>query len=483
MGLALMVRRGTSTKRAGAAGSGLHLERVRPPWRGTTSEPIERASADDLMELATDAGPVPMQVGALLRLEWPASPASPASPAAGDIAAALGRRLLAFDRLRQRLVRVPLGCGRPIWIDDERLSPERHIETVSCPAPGGERELLAVTAERLARPLPADRPFWSATVVTGLADGSTGVVVVFHHVLADGLGGLAMLAALVDGMPDPPPPPPARPLPTIPALLADAARSALGSIRRLPAQLIDDLRTLRRLRRQRPDPAPHTSLNHPTGGQRALAILRLPLDEVRARAKADGGTVNDVVLALVTAALARLLRDRDEVVDHLVVSVPVAERAASGAELGNQVGVMPVSLPTVGEPGERLRAIAAITAARKGEARRSSAAIMVPVLRLLGAVHLLRPFIDHQHLINTFVTNLRGPQVPVAFCGATVTEVVPLTPTTGNVAVSFAVLSYAGTLDLVADFDPAAPLTADELVHALQVELNRVLRPSNPRNA
>jgi diacylglycerol O-acyltransferase len=63
--------------------------------------------------------------------------------------------------------------------------------------------------------------------------------------------------------------------------------------------------------------------------------------------------------------------------------------------------------------------------------------------------------IDRQRLIITFVTNLRGPDAPLALVHARVGEVARVTTTVGNVPVVFAALCYAGTLRLT-DPDPDA---------------------------
>ena len=147
------------------------------------------------MLLASDVGPVPMQAGAVLMLD--AGPDFDLAAAKATLAA----RITAVPRLRQRLVRAPLGCGRPIWVDDRAFDIEAHVRSVPCQPPGDEAALLELVTAIATRPLPWSRPLWSATFVTGLASGRVALIVVFHHVLADGIGGLAVLASLVDSAP------------------------------------------------------------------------------------------------------------------------------------------------------------------------------------------------------------------------------------------------------------------------------------------
>jgi WS/DGAT/MGAT family acyltransferase len=218
--------------------------------------------------------------------------------------------------------------------------------------------------------------------------------------------------------------------------------------------------------------APRCSLNRPIGRRRVLAVVRVELAAVLAAAHAQGGTANDVVLTAVTGALWTVLAARGEDVDRLVVSVPVSSRQQTGAtELGNQVGVIPVTLPVTGDPIRRLAAIARITRQRRTAAPGSSAALIGPVFRLLAKAGLFGWFIDRQRVINTFVSNLHGPQQRLSFLGAPVLDVIPVSMITGNVTVAFVVLSYAGTLNVTVVADPDCCPDLDDLAEALQREL------------
>ncbi|MDQ1394292.1 MAG: diacylglycerol O-acyltransferase / wax synthase [Acidimicrobiaceae bacterium] len=119
---------------------------------------------------------------------------------------------------------------------------------------------------------------------------------------------------------------------------------------------------------------------------------------------------------------------------------------ANIAQLGNQVGVMAVTVPTSGRPFDRLIRISGVTSQHKTEVRGDSVALIAPVFRLLALLGILRWLNEHQHLVTTFVSNLRDPDKTVSFLGSIVSEVIPLTSVSGNVSVAFAVLSYAGPL-------------------------------------
>jgi diacylglycerol O-acyltransferase / wax synthase len=434
------------------------------------SASIEQASAIDMMEMASATTPAAGQVGGVLvfsrvpRLDLDV------------VRSAVGQRIVGVPRLRQRLQSVPFGCGRPIWVDDASFDIANHVNEVRCPAPGDRSALFAVAAELVARRLPPDRPLWAATLVTGLDHEASALVFVFHHVMADGMGGLAVLANLVDGAPAPvegefPRPAPRRTTLFIEAMRARVrslahVREGIGRVRAAVAELAAGARLPR---------APRCSLNRPVGPRRCLAVARTGLDAVHAAARQHDASVNDAVVAAIGGALAGFLHQRGEDVDHLVVSIPISGReAATATRLGNELGIMPVTVPVTGQLDARMQAVAAVTRARRQTARAASAAILAPAFRLLAATGTLDWFTSHQRMVTTFVTNLRGPDSRVAFLEASVDEIIAVNSTSGNVQVAFGVLSYAGTLTvtLVADADLADDLPL--LLACLDRELDEV---------
>jgi hypothetical protein len=227
--------------------------------------------------------------------------------------------------------------------------------------------LLEVAAAVTGEPLPRSRPLWSAAFVTGLAGGSTGLVIVMNHVLADGIGGLAVLARLVDGIPGLPPGHPERtrfpvPAPSARTLAADAWAGRARSLAHPARSLRTIQQGLAELGGTRPPRTlPPTSLNRPTGPQRRLDVVAADLAAVRDLGHAHGGTVNDVILAAIAGALRALLASRGEQLDLVTASVPVSARpAATGGQLGNQVGVMPVLMVGRDRPAQRALALGGV---------------------------------------------------------------------------------------------------------------------------
>lgn len=437
---------------------------------GVRTTAIERISATDAMQLVP-LGPVPGHVGAVLLLGAGADPV--------EVADAVAARLGTVPRLRQRLVDVPFGCGRPIWVDDPSFDAAAHVERVHLGGSGDEDALLVAAVAAVTRPLSRSRPLWRAVIVSGLADGRTAVVVVMHHVLADGIGGLAILAELADGPAADPAaaaPAAAHALPRRRDLVLDALAGHAAGLRSLPRLLAGLWAGRAELGGARSRPAPRCSLNAPTGPRRRVVAVECALDPLKDAARSLGGTVNDAFLAVVGGAAGALLAQRGESVPALVVSVSVAGRATTTAgDLGNRVGVMPVRVPTAGPVAGRLAAIAALTRTLKLRTRGASAAIVVPLFRALGRLGLGRWFVDRQRLVSVFLTSLRGPVERLTVAGRPVARIFPVTGTAGNVAVAFAAMSYAGRVTLTATLDPDRVPDADRLVAALADEIRALL--------
>jgi diacylglycerol O-acyltransferase / wax synthase len=433
---------------------------------------VQRASLNDLTELATETATGPQQIAAILRLE--------AAISCSMVRQALAQRLAGVPRLRQRLMPTAVGLGRPIWVDYADFDFGRHVQEEVCPDPSSEATALQVAAAAAVDPLPRDRPFWRLTLILDSAGACHSLILVVHHVLADGIGGLAALVELVDHTTAESTSSFPTPAPSRSELLRDVTASRLHRLRSLPAaagQLRMAMSELQggqaqnRGHRRRP---PRCSLNQPISRRRQLATARVNLSDAIATAHRHNATVNDVLLAAVAGALAATVRGRGESLDRFVISVPVSARqTATTAQLGNQVGVIPVTVPATSEPIHRLQGIGGIT--RSGvhrQGRGSSAAVLGRAFRLLGRIGIFGWFINHQRLVNTFLTNMRGPQQPLYFLGSKITDIIAISPIAGNVTVAFAALSYAGRITVTIIADPETCPDLQPLAAVLQQQLD-----------
>jgi diacylglycerol O-acyltransferase len=427
---------------------------------------LDRLSPDDLMSLVGDTSAAPIQVGAVLILDDGAT----LDPAA--VRSALEQRLPAVPRLRRRLALVPLGCGRPLWVDHPAFDLDEHFSVRPAAGPVTRQELLDVAAELVATPLPPDRPLWSATFVPEVEPGRAALVVVLHHVLADGVAGLALLGDLLDVGAAPADPSFPRREPAPAYLVLDALMSRLGSLRRLPATLLRLATAVVEVGSALGSTAERSSLNRPTGPSRCLRAVSTDLRELSTVAHRYGATVNDVLLTVTAGALGDLLAGRGEQLDRLVVSVPFSSRPRSSVGgLGNHSGVVPVVLPTLGSFRVRLASVAASTRVAKRRQRGASTAVLGPAFRVLDRLGVYKYFVEHQRLIHTFISNVRGPEQALQLLGCPLIELIPLSRTYGNVTVAFTALSYHGRLVITINADPETCPDVDRLCQALIAQL------------
>jgi WS/DGAT/MGAT family acyltransferase len=240
-------------------------------------------------------------------------------------------RLALVPRFRQLLYRPRWGLGWPLWVDAPCFDLAEHLRVHPLAAPADEAQLLAACARLAGRRLDPARPLWQAWLLPGLPEDRVGLFLRAHHTLADGVAGVAAFGALLDldaQAPTPVTPPwTPTPMPTAADLFGDNLRRRRRELGRGLARLAHRSEprdgSLRAWRGFFAERAPRTSLNHPIGSGRRLAVVRSRLDLTKQVAHAHQATVNDVVLAAVAGGLRQLLAGRGEPVQQLVLRVMV----------------------------------------------------------------------------------------------------------------------------------------------------------------
>jgi diacylglycerol O-acyltransferase / wax synthase len=454
----------------------------------------ERLTPLDTSFLHLEDGASHMHVAAAMVFEGPALPYQ-------ELLQHIQSRLHLIPRYRQRLAPVPLGQGRPKWVDDEHFDLRYHVRDTALPAPGGDYELQVLAARVFSQPLNRARPLWEMWLVEGLPEGRFALLSKTHHAVVDGISGLDMISVLFSDDEDPgqadwrPEPAPGGIELLVEALWERATQ---------PAELVRPVRALLR-RPQRAiegmvgaaaglgafawaglRPAPETPYNRDTvGGDRHFTWVEANLDDVKAIKNELGGTVNDVVLSIVARGLRRHLLRLDWAVEGLDLKafVPVSlrddrERTGEGNRAeGNRVGGMIAALP-VGCPGpvECLRRISDEMDGLKesgqplgAQALTELAGFAPPNLLDQGARLVAR-----QRFVNLVITNVPGPQHPLQLAGRELLALYPLVPLGKNLTFGVAIVSYNGRMffGLVGDFDTMPDLDeiADDFREAL-VEL------------
>ena len=407
----------------------------------SSAQVVDRLGSADRAVLASDQGAAPLQIAVLLEFDGADRPTSE------ELRALLAARLHRVPRLRQRLVVPEHRLAAPRWIAARDVDLGWHLRCIEGLAFDSRPTLHEYVADLLCEPLDHHRPLWRATLLCDEDRRVHALVVVLHHVLADGMAGLAALAALTDSGTDALEPT----QPTAPHFrfwhrMDGLAELSAGSW---------------------PRPTPRISLTAPTGSRRRISVIRRPLAEVTELAHQFHAKVNDVLLTAVTGALLRVLRRRGECPGRLVVSVPIASapdvdsgsgnKAAedSGYPAGNHVGARLITVPAIVNDAARLRFIARETRQQRATLRRASSAVPLGIaFRVIAGLGLFSWFIEHQRLVHTFVSNLRGPSGRLSFGGCEVSHLTPMSVTPGNIGITFTALSYAGELTLTIVTDP-----------------------------
>jgi diacylglycerol O-acyltransferase len=388
-------------------------------------------------------------------------------------------RLHLVPRFRQKLRFVPLGQGRPRWVDDPQFNLTYHIRHTALPEPGSSEQLLTLAARIFSQRLDRSKPLWEMWLVDGVEGGRFALVTKSHHCLVDGVSGMDITTVLFDTEPEPdsvPEPEPWIPQPepsgaevlaeslieraTTPAEVVRGARAVLRAPRRAARAAIDFLEAAGAFARTGVA-APSSPFNVPIGPYRRFATVRADLATFKAVKSELGGTVNDVVLATVTGALGRYLRSRGHSTHDLELRamVPISVRTADehGA-LGNRVSSFMAPLPVWSEdPVERLRLVRETMGDLKESKQAVGAAIMTQLsdfapTTIAGQAARLQPA---QRFFNLVVTNVPGPQFPLYLLGHRLEAIFPMVPLARRQAVCFGIMSYDGQVNfgLVGDYD------------------------------
>jgi diacylglycerol O-acyltransferase len=399
-----------------------------------------------------------------------------------DVRAAVAGRLHRVPRFRQLLYRPGRGLGPPLWVDAAAFDLRDHVRVAPVPAPGDESQLLLTTEQLRSRRLDQSRPLWEMWFLPGLRENRIGLLIKIHHVMADGIAGMATIGALLDTTPDrraePPHPWLAEPLPMARELFADNLRRHADELGRLFSKLVRPVTTFRHIQSAWPAldelisdrRGTATSLDRAVGPDRKLALIRSSLDVIKQIAQTHDATVNDVLLAIIAGGLHGLLRSRNERVEdvRLPIYVPVTLRQGPRDHArGNLIGQMVVPLPIgASEPSRRLRVIAVDTANRKARSRPS----LGTLLRSGIARWALLKILDRQP-VNVTTADLIGPQVPLYLGGARLLEVFPVLPLIAKVSLAVGGLSYAGQFNIMAVADRDICPDLDVFIASAQAEL------------
>jgi diacylglycerol O-acyltransferase len=383
-------------------------------------------------------------------------------------------KLPLIPRYLKRLVAPPLNIGLPCWEYDPTFDIRRHIKEVTLKH-GSDSEFKTLAGKILSTVMDRQHPLWDLTIVHGLKGNQSGFILRLHHCLADGIAGVGILNVLLDASPIAPRlprrklrirvPPPRDLVTSILNGCIDSYSEFVG--RTLSA--LEDVSNMAerffangentatdeftRLLPELSAPTERLRFNVLYRGPQKFAWARIPLADVKAIRQTCGTSVNDVILALVTASVRRYLElHGDRVKGRLFrMMVPVNLRGSGSAgELGNRISLVPVTVPLdIRNPRKLLAAVHERTEFLK----RVHAAELVSLSggligmfpnsaqALAGRILNRLPFTP----FNMVCTNVPGPQVPLYLLGHKILHCYPYVPVGGEMALNCAILTYNGT--------------------------------------
>ena len=456
---------------------------------------VDRLSPLDVSFLYLEEPTTPMHVGGVVLFQ---------APDGGfdhdRLVHLIEERISLVPRYRQKVRWVPGRIANPVWVDDEEFDVGYHVRRSALPRPGSDAQLRDLVGRIMARPLDRSRPLWEMYLVEGLSDGRFAILTKTHHAMVDGAGAIDIGQVILDVTPEPQRAAADQWTPHKEPSDLDLLASAVSEVVRSPGAAVDALRsgavdvreTAERFGRRavglaaaaitmaRPPSA--NPLNAPIGEARRFGMAAMELDDYKAIRRAHGGTINDVVLAVVSGALREWMMTRGESVSsrsQVRALVPVSVRGGDESS-GNHIAAFLVDLP-VGEPQpvvrlhrisyemEQLKATGQMVGA---QALVGIAGFAPPTLHSLGA-RTANGW--SRRMFNLVVTNVPGPQFPLYAGGARMLGAYPVVPLAKGQAVSIGLTSYDGGVYFGLNADRDAMTDVDVLAECIQTALYELL--------
>ena len=380
-------------------------------------------------------------------------------------------RVGGVPQFRWKLHEVPLGLDLPYWVEDEHFNFDHHIRRIAVSPPGDPQALGELVAYLYSKHLDRNRPLWEMWFIEGVADGQYAVLQKMHHCMMDGEAARKLGEMIGDFEPDAPPK-------AIEPAIAEARAgevpewwrksfNAAARLSRLPLQASREVYDAARqsvwqriTRIGKParemQLAPVACFNAEIGGSRGFVFGSLPLADIKTVKDHFGVTVNDVVLALVGSSLRDyLLRQGKLPDDSLRAYIAISLRAENDDTFSNKVTSTDVTLGTaIAEPEQRLRSIAAETAAAKKLARGGGNKGLMEILGLfppvvVNAMVSLAPvsMIMRASNGNLLVSNVRGSPRAMYLGGARIAATYPMSIVTPGMGINVTCVSCVDNVD------------------------------------
>ena len=440
---------------------------------------MEQLSGQDAMFLHAELDGLPQHIGGVSIYDQSTAPGGKVR--FKQILAMLESRLHLSPIFRRKLEFVPMGLGRPYWVEDPNFDLEYHVRHIALPKPGDWRQLCILAARIHSVPLRRDKPMWEMYVIEGLNNvegyppNCFGLLLKVHHCAMDGATGAQFMNIVHDMTPDVTDP--GKPPPWIverPSKARMLSRAYFDAWRK-PGQTIDMLRqagpAFMRIRRGKQaekfrslEDKERTRFQGKISRHRVVDARKFDFEEIRAiKNTQPGTTINDAMLTIVAGGMRKYLESKGELPDKTLVSgcpidVRSPEERASG---GNMVGFMNVALCSdIADPAQRMAAVHEEAQSAKAYAEALGPRFMVDltdvmpgnVLSLAIRTASATGLSEASVIQNTIVTNVPGAPIQLYLCGAALVDSISLGPLLPNLGlfhiVYSAVQNKKGTINL-----------------------------------
>lgn len=439
------------------------------------------------------------------------------------------KRIHKVPSLRKKLVQIPFSLAHPVWVDDPEFDLNNHLELHTLPPGTSLEDGVDAAVELNESMLGRDHPLWKTVMLEGVP-GKTLILQKMHHAIIDGASGIEITLLLYDldknaGEPVPPNEPwVPEPMPSALELMQDAMQENMRSFaEKNPAQLMagaaNSARQLAKAGQVMAKFASEPAITAPfnagiVGPKRKVGWVKKSFSDIREIRRHLGGTINDVVLTVVSEAVSRYLEKNDERTEgqfmRIMCPVNIRTEDKKGA-LGNQVSAIFPRLPANPiAPVERLNLVIAETERIKREEEAQAMTVMqesmphIPPLAM-AATQLVGTPLDPTALAarmppppmpkmpggyrppnpgyNFTCTNVPGVQVPQYMCGLEVTDTVGLLVLNGNVGFSVTILSYNKQLFFNFICEPRLLPDLDTIVNGADEVFNELLNAAQQKAA
>ncbi|NNE98286.1 MAG: wax ester/triacylglycerol synthase family O-acyltransferase [Pyrinomonadaceae bacterium] len=384
-------------------------------------------------------------------------------------------RLHLIPRYKQKVVPDPFNIAHPTWEYDDDFDIANHIFELNSRKSLSEKDLTKIAGEKMTDLMDREKPLWELFVINNLEGGKSAMISKVHHCMVDGISGVDLIKILFDISPKPDSPPPSSDDSPPPPKLDPTRQffdSLLGSMEEgmnrfmemqggmmylassvLDPQMAEKLPHMADVLPAATTPAPLLPFNGECSGERRLAWSEMSFTDARLIKNVLGGTVNDVVLTLLSEAVSRYVRDHGEKTDGRIVRfmMPVSLRQKEKrGSMGNLISIIPVEIPLdIVDLTERFEHVNKKTAVMKETKLAESFLTLgamysitpAPIQSALGAIANL-PFPP----FNMVATNVPGPQIPLYLVGQKLLKQYPYVPVGYGLGLGCAIFSYNKTL-------------------------------------